>query len=76
MIGVGEEFSIFVFLSSFFPTVSVPVEKERKRKSEERKSVTSMIGVGQQFSIFVFLSSFFPAVSVPVEKERKRKKEK
>jgi hypothetical protein len=35
VIRAGQEFSIFVFLSSFFLIVSVPVEKERRRKKEE-----------------------------------------
>jgi hypothetical protein len=66
----ANEFSIFVFLFSFFPLVSVP-QGERKKKEERRtkkgkgKEAAGMVCGGQRvfyfrFSIFVFSLGFRP----------------
>ncbi len=64
----GGEFSIFVFLFSFLPLVSVPQgrkKEKRRRKNEKGKEAAGMVCGGQEvfyfrFSIFVLGLGFRP----------------
>jgi hypothetical protein len=68
----ANEFSIFVFLFSFLPSVSVP-QGERKKKEERRtkkgKRLLAWSVEANEFSIFVF--RFFPWFPSPRGKKEK-----